>query len=70
MGVKRKRNGIRFTRKILQDLKLAAGHLGIAGKEIDADHPEIAKCEIGLAKKVIDKAVARELKIKRNGDKK
>ena len=52
-----KRNGIKFTRKILEDLDLAAEHFLIAQKELD------------IGKEIIDRAVVRELRLKRNGEK-
>jgi len=56
MSRKRRKNNFRFTRKILEDLELAAEHLSIAQKEHD------------ISKDIIDRAVARELRVKRNGE--
>lgn len=59
MGSKKiiwKRNHLGFTRKILEDLELAAEHLAIAQKEHD------------ISKEIIDRAVARELGTGRRSD--
>ena len=66
---KSKYNGIRFTRRILQDLKIASWHFRDALRAIKREDIKYAVKAIQKGEYVIDKAVRRELKKKRNGDK-